>query len=505
MVGVPGRSKACVTCRKRRKGCGQERPACSQCQRAGIECGGYDQPRVFVVSTPTTRRAGYRSAPQAFAGSSWQRGFSPESLSNPSNEVAGNIVANSALLGRPELERRWIDLFWEAYFPAGKPIPALVSRNYTCSWTNTAQKLYEGDHSLRYALWANALLMEGRRQGAGWILREGSKMYGRALAGLRRSLEAPHTAKRDAVIATVKLVSLFEAYSRQGGGDESESEGDDHHNHQPRALPPLPSQNWQRHCAGELALFVARTPEAHVEGNSHQVFADERVEMALSGILRRRRLPFSAPEWKSIPWKETPKDLKDILVDVLVDVPGLVEDFDVFRACIDPAEREDLRLALIDRCWALDEQLRAWFGLILKIITPKDPPPEFVVDLVVRVAQIHGMMAFWTISLVMFTILHIASGPEAHLLPARTDPIFFANKLANTALPILMDPQAGLFGHQSAVLPLEILYRFVTDFDRARSQRSEELFGVMGELKHRLEESGWHVAADTGIRTEIGV
>jgi len=234
------------------------------------------------VSTPTTRRAGYRSAPQAFAGSSWQRGFSPESLSNPSNEVAGNIVANSALLGRPELERRWIDLFWEAYFPAGKPIPALVSRNYTCSWTNTAQKLYEGDHSLRYALWANALLMEGRRQGAGWILREGSKMYGRALAGLRRSLEAPHTAKRDAVIATVKLVSLFEAYSRQGGGDESESEGDDHHNHQPRALPPLPSQNWQRHCAGELALFVARTPEAHVEGNSHQVFADERVEMVSS-------------------------------------------------------------------------------------------------------------------------------------------------------------------------------------------------------------------------------
>lgn len=253
--------------------CTQEKPACSQCKRAGIECGGYDQSRVFVVSTPTTRRAGYRSAPHASAGSSWQRGFS-EAPSSPSNEVANNIMANSTLLGRPESERRWIDLFWEAYFPAGKPIPAPVSRSYTCSWTNTARKLYEGDHSLRYALWANALLMTGRLKGAEWMLREGSRMYGRALAGLRKSLETPQTAKRDAVIATVKLVSMFEAYSRQGSGKESE--GDD------QPLPPLPSQNWQRHCAGELALFVARTPEAHVEGDSHQVFADERVEMVSS-------------------------------------------------------------------------------------------------------------------------------------------------------------------------------------------------------------------------------
>lgn len=179
-------------------------------------------------------------------------------------------------------------------------------------------------------------------------------------------------------------------------------------------------------------------------------------------------------------------------------MPGLVEDFDVFQACTNAAEREDLRLALIKRCWALDEQLRAWFGIICKLITPKDPPPEFVADLVLRIAQMHGMMAFWTISTVLFTILHIASGSEAHLLPARTDPTFFANKLASTALPILMQPKAGLYGHQSAVLPLEILFRFVTDLDRARSQRSEELFGVLGKLKDSLETAGWHVAADTG-------
>jgi hypothetical protein len=114
------------------------------------------------------------------------------------------------LLVRPEDERRWIDLFWEAYFPSGRPIPTSASRSYTCTWTETARKSYSEDDSLRYALWANCLLMTGRRHGAVWMLREGSKLYGQALAYLRRSLEMSHGARRDALIATVKLLSLFE-------------------------------------------------------------------------------------------------------------------------------------------------------------------------------------------------------------------------------------------------------------------------------------------------------
>lgn len=64
MVGRPNRSKGCMTCRKRRKGCGKRRPPraidqptvelrrhpripdrkkpkCSNCERNGFECGGY--------------------------------------------------------------------------------------------------------------------------------------------------------------------------------------------------------------------------------------------------------------------------------------------------------------------------------------------------------------------------------------------------------------------------------------------------------------------------------
>ncbi|CAK7219317.1 hypothetical protein SBRCBS47491_003806 [Sporothrix bragantina] len=51
MVGVPGRSKACATCRRRKKGCDFLRPSCSQCLRAGLECGGYERGRIFVHTT----------------------------------------------------------------------------------------------------------------------------------------------------------------------------------------------------------------------------------------------------------------------------------------------------------------------------------------------------------------------------------------------------------------------------------------------------------------------
>ncbi|KAK4166912.1 Sterigmatocystin biosynthesis regulatory protein [Cladorrhinum sp. PSN259] len=491
MVGVPGRSKGCLTCRKRRKGCDLEKPACSQCRKAGVVCEGYDTPRVFVVSTPTTRRAGYRSTPQA-AGSSWQRGAQSKSATPPPNEVA-NSITNSRLLGRPESERRCIDLFWEGYFPTGRPIPSPMSKSYTCSWTGTARRFYASDDSLRFALWANALLMTGRREGAEWMLREGSRMYGKALAGLRRSLESPQGARRDAVIATVKLVSMFEAFSRL---DDRQAAG---------GYEPPVSQNWQRHCAGELALFITRTPLAHVDGDSHDVFADERVDMSLSGILRRKRLVFSLPEWKSIPWQGVPRDMKDMLVDVLVDMPGLVEDFDKWEACTEPQTKETLRLALVERCWGLDRDLGAWFGIICSIVGPNDPPPEFVTDLIMLVGQIHGMMVFWTTSMVLFTILHIASGSEAHLLPDRMDPMFFAHKLANAALPILIQPKAGLYGQQSAVLPLEILLQFKKPLDRVcPSQESKDmLLASLEKLKGQLGKIGWQgpSSAVTAVRS----
>lgn len=157
------------------------------------------------MSTPRSRRVGYSAATASRAtGSPWQR--------NSCSEIASDVT-NFRLLGRPEYERRCIDLFWEAYFPSGRPLPASVSRSYTCTWTQTARKLYGEDDSLRYALWANCLLLTGRRHGTVWMFKEASRLYGKALVHLRRALRIPNGAMRDTSIATVKLLAMFEVCS----------------------------------------------------------------------------------------------------------------------------------------------------------------------------------------------------------------------------------------------------------------------------------------------------
>ncbi|KXX75960.1 Sterigmatocystin biosynthesis regulatory protein [Madurella mycetomatis] len=449
MVGVPGRSKACLTCRRRKKGCNLEKPTCGQCKKAGLTCEGYSTQAVFVVSTPRNRQIGY-SVPisSRTSESSWQR--------TRRNTVSSDMTTHR-LLARPEAERRCIDLFWEVYFPSGRPIPPSAARSYTCTWTETARSLYREDSSLRYALGANCLLITGRRHQATWMLREGARLYGKALADLRRSLGASQGPRRDALIATVKLLCMFEAFSQQGDGGVADE-----------------PQDWQRHIAGELALFIARTPAAHIDGDAHHVFADERVEMALSAVLRRKRLVLSNAEWKSIPWQEIPKNLKDILVDVLVDMPGLVEDFDNMRLCTDANKQAALRLELVQKCWDHDRQLLAWLDLLRQVVE----------DLVIHVAQVHGMSLFWTTSLILYSIFRMASEPQADL-PERTDPTYYACKLAE-AITILLHPRAGLYGQQSAALPLEVALQYITRALSSSSHEREALLKTLETLKDDL-------------------
>ncbi|KAK3906041.1 Sterigmatocystin biosynthesis regulatory protein [Staphylotrichum tortipilum] len=462
MVGVPGRSKACLTCRKRRKGCDLERPACSQCRKAGVTCSGYEAQRVFVVTTPTSRQKGYRAPiPQSSSG--------PPSEYTPCHQPSVNVT-NFRLLARPEDERRWIDLFWEAYFPSGRPIPTSAFRSYTCTWTETARNSYTQDDSLRYALWANCLLMTGRRHGTVWMLREGSKLYGQALTHLRRSLQRAHGTRRDESIATVKLLSMFEAFSCQEDGQPTDS-----------------TQEWQRHHGGELALFIARTPAAHMDGDAHHVFADERVEMALAAVLARKQLVLSTPEWKSIPWQAIPKNLKDVLVDVLVDMPGLVQAFDEMQLCAESNKQASLRLSLVKKCWEYDRQLLTWSSLVFREVNtgPQPCSEPLSVDLITRIAQVHGMSLFWTTSLILYSILWTTAGPEEDL-PQRTNPIHHAHQLAD-AISILLQPTAGLYGQQSAALPLEVALQYTTAFSlRIPSAEHEPLLNILRMLKDEL-------------------
>ncbi|GKT93743.1 C6 zinc finger domain protein [Colletotrichum tofieldiae] len=126
MVGVPGRSKGCNTCRKRKKGC----------QKAGIDCAGYERKRIFVNVTH------------------------PVATSNSKAVVpVVRTVVQTPSLSQSAFEDKVFDLFWEGYMPEaplctpGSPIV----RYSNADWATTVRDLYRTDIALRQSLLALSL------------------------------------------------------------------------------------------------------------------------------------------------------------------------------------------------------------------------------------------------------------------------------------------------------------------------------------------------------------
>ncbi|KAK7724849.1 hypothetical protein SLS57_004120 [Botryosphaeria dothidea] len=51
MVGVPGRSSGCHTCRARHIKCDERKPTCLRCEKSGYTCQGYKKPIHFLIHT----------------------------------------------------------------------------------------------------------------------------------------------------------------------------------------------------------------------------------------------------------------------------------------------------------------------------------------------------------------------------------------------------------------------------------------------------------------------
>ncbi|OHW99125.1 C6 zinc finger domain-containing protein [Colletotrichum incanum] len=392
MVGVPGRSKGCNTCRKRKKGCDLQRPSCGQCQKAGIDCAGYERKRIFVNVT--------------------------HPVANSNSKVVVPIVrtiVQTPSLSQSAFEDKVFDLFWEGYMPeAPLCIPGSpIVRYSNADWATTVRDLFRTDIALRQSLLAFSLGTIGRRDKQQWMIDDGLKFYCEALSELNVALRHPKRWKTDALMLASRILGFYEI---------------------------------------------------------------------ITHIKRRRRCPLSHPVWKTVPWQNIPKTPKDVLVDIFVDVPGLLEDLDHLRSCKDSFEKELRRMELIKECWRIDEELNWW----LDNLSPKRELEELMArgldnpsacDVVV--ASI--MSLCWTISLLSYSTLRLAIGEKTGLeLPKRTDPSIYCTKIANI-VDIFFHPSAGTFGIQSAPLPIGMALVYLNSFEEGfNSETKWKLVGFFG-------------------------
>lgn len=202
MVGVPGRSQGCITCRSRSKGCDRQRPACLRCIQAGLQCGGYNRRPVFVTSTQDS----------GGSATTYQRATNTDSTTfdHTSQRSSTHDITLSLSLTQTAYNARYMDLFWSHYLPCGETFPAQAMGLGNGGWINIALDLFPTDTTLQLAMQSVVLRGMGVRSADQALLRQGSTAYSRCLQDFNTALCDTHRRRTDGILCTVKLLSLFE-------------------------------------------------------------------------------------------------------------------------------------------------------------------------------------------------------------------------------------------------------------------------------------------------------
>ncbi|SPN99061.1 uncharacterized protein DNG_02100 [Cephalotrichum gorgonifer] len=196
MVGIPGKSKGCNTCRRRKKGCDLERPVCGQCKKLNLHCAGYERETIWVNLSPDTGL-----------------------VQRPKRTNSPTITLPDAF-ARSAYHERYLGMFWQSYLPAGRAFPFESTRFMSGGWMNELHTLSckDNDSLAKKILLAISLATIGRRDKQPWMVENGIQLYGTSLAALAHQLETPLGLADDNNFVASKLLSLYEIASSLGSG-----------------------------------------------------------------------------------------------------------------------------------------------------------------------------------------------------------------------------------------------------------------------------------------------
>lgn len=374
------------------------------------------------------------------------------------NATALSLLDQS--LERTGAKSNYLSQYWNFLLPNnGQPFTPGAVRYSTTGWMDAVEDMSQRHDGVRLGLLFNALALVGQRTGQASVIAEAWRMYSRALHTLARSL--PHAGDSgtaatndDELLMTSALLGAFELLQVSEGRQSW-----------------LHGMTWLRHAYGQKAIIVARGPERYVDGHAHQLFADSRLYLSYPDIHHRKRSVFNSWEWKSIPWSKVPKSPKDELVDVLLEIPGLLEDLDPTLATnhvLTTQEKSDLREQLLARCHLYDAQLQHWStnsgAAVLAFAeshissldtsqepTPSSPSPD-------GFAMTHlGLIYYATCVLLYEVTRHLAGGAVSD---ERTDPWAYCRKILLT-VPFFLRPAMGAIFLNFVLFPVGVVAEFL--------------------------------------------
>ncbi|KAL2423871.1 hypothetical protein ABEF95_008888 [Exophiala dermatitidis] len=318
MVGVPGKSKGCNTCRRRKKGCDQKRPVCGQCASSGLKCEGYNRDTTFIIhpASKAVEKAVFlpyaRPAPIALPGS----------------------------VNRTAVESQCRSLFWDLYMPQGGAAcrDAFILRcGNPMNWAEVIQRVSNQDKSLEGAFSALSISRVGQGNKDVRLVHESAKIYGKALKELQEALFDPNRMFSNQILMACMLLQLYEVL-----------EG-----------PAFNSRSWMAHARGAARLIQLRGPERHQDWDAHHPFLASRIPTVYASMLQRKSTYLATKEWLTVPWaKQGHRTYFDVMVDLATIVPGILERFDHLRER--GADGHEELIQLLQECKDLQIRMNRW-------------------------------------------------------------------------------------------------------------------------------------------------
>jgi hypothetical protein len=168
--------------------------------------------------------------------------------------------------------------------------------------------------------------------------------------------------------------------------------------------------------------------------------------------------------WKTLPWTNREKPSEDILLDVLVELPEILEGLDK----LDPEPREGnqlqgLCLEVLGKCRSAHEHLEAWVdNYPEEVYTPEkdEPIPIAFPNLGIALLSIH----YWATAVLLYDsfdeILRISGSASDLFYDSRPHARLFAHHILRS-VPYLFEEENGFPGAAAVSFPLGVALNYM--------------------------------------------
>ncbi|KAF2098391.1 hypothetical protein NA57DRAFT_57545 [Rhizodiscina lignyota] len=291
MVGVPGRSGGCHTCRKRRVKCDEGKPTCKRCEKAGYTCAGYEKPLHFRIAVASA--SGTASSSSSTSTDQNVIAMHHRNRYDYLQQQTANTVPNSLNLEafRPDICHAFL-------------FENFVWRSYGQEWLRLAAI---GRYS-PLALQASLALSQSsfaKFYGQQNVETNASIEYGKAIRALIPQLSNAVSPDSHAqgLLVPVMILLIYESIRQDPTGTTS-------------------------HVRGMIQLLMVFGPTKFQQQPLRSAFESCRATLITVGIISKRRCFLEDDSWINIPWALDPasKSQQNQLADILVTVPGMLED-----------------------------------------------------------------------------------------------------------------------------------------------------------------------------------